>query len=113
MSVQQAEFTDEATGAVHAQHVLLGSAVVLDDGDGTAEDDEERLAALPLPDQHVVGSHGPALPVLRQTCCLVLREARVRAVDVRGLPEGGLVRFLRDRFSARQRLVAGHQTNAS
>ncbi|WP_257016506.1 hypothetical protein [Streptomyces sp. Ag82_O1-15] len=53
------------------------------------------------------------MPVLRQTCYLVLRKARVRAAGVRGLPEGSLVRFLRHRFSARRRLVAGHQTNAS
>ncbi|WP_369658009.1 hypothetical protein HEP85_44785 [Streptomyces sp. RPA4-2] len=53
------------------------------------------------------------MPVLRQTCYLVLRKARIRAAGVWGLPEDGVVRFLRHRFSARQRLVAGHQTNAS
>ncbi|MFC5199834.1 hypothetical protein [Streptomyces kaempferi] len=53
------------------------------------------------------------MPVLRQTCYLVLRKARIRAAGVWGLPEDGVVRFLRHRFSARQWLVAGHQTNAS
>lgn len=113
LSVQEAEFADEAARAMHTQQAFTGCAVALDDGDRATEDDVERLAPLPLPDQHVTGVNRAPPAMLRQAGHLVVRQAGIGAVDVGGLEGDALLRLVWHRRCARPRLVAGHHTNAS
>src|SRR5690606_13412249 len=113
LPIPETEFPDEAAGAVHTQQAFTGRAVALDDGDRTTEDDVERLARLPLPDQHITGVNSAPPTVLRQTGHLVIRQAGIGAVEVSCLEGDALLHVVRHRRCARPRLVAGHHTNAS